>query len=322
MKAIKKEQYKIGLPKALKRKWRVRRPTDVVMVEKSSAFSYVKTGMRTLKLADLPDGKVKMLCVMTKNRAEILRKEGIHVELMAPVDSVDGMSRRKKYRAKAYGELNIVERRELTAIIKSAAVPYPASGAETHIAGGISQRAEMEQLYWASVEIARKMERILKSMPDEDGGGPSRLFRDFVDEEQLAKSFREICLAFYGIDQTAELKGNDKDRVTLVAYLFILVEHEGLGSDTFREKGVTPFYRFVKKHVMTSINATSRTLHNRLRGNMATFRKRLHDEPRDSKYENNYWKTNTFLPNYLKVREIFHATDYYKVLEPLLQKAS
>lgn len=118
------------------------------------------------------------------------------------------------------------------------------------------------------------------------------------------------------------MKGNDKDPVTLVAYLFILVEHEGLGSDTFREKGVTPFYRFVKKHVMTSINATSRTLHNRLRGNMATFRKRLHDEPRDSKYENNYWKTNTFLPNYLKVREIFHATEYYKVLEPLLQKVS
>ena len=142
-----------------------------------------------------------------------------------------------------------------------------------------------------------------------------------MDEKKLAKSFLDIILNFYGIDQTAELKGNDKDRITLVAYLFVLVEHEKLGSSTFSEKGVTPFYEYIKEHVMNNIDATSRTLHNRLRGNMATFRKRLADEPHDSKFQNVYWQTSPYLQNFLMVREIFHATEYYKELEPLLRKA-
>ncbi len=124
-------------------------------------------------------------------------------------------------------------------------------------------RLKTSKIIKGKLDIARKMERFILTLPDEDTKGPSRLFRDFVDEKKLAKSFLKIILNFYGIDQTAALKGNDKDRITLVAYLFVLVEHEKLGSSTFSEKGVTPFYKFIKEHVTNNIDATSRTLHNR-----------------------------------------------------------
>lgn len=35
--------------------------------------------MRSLRLVNLPDGKVRMLCQMTKRRAEELKRQGIAV---------------------------------------------------------------------------------------------------------------------------------------------------------------------------------------------------------------------------------------------------
>lgn len=269
--------------------------------------------MRSLRLVNLPDGKVRMLCQMTKKRAEELKREGIAVDLIAPVDKVSGTSRRGAQKSRLRSELTLHDYREIQALLSA--------GGMVQTVDDTSQREEMERMYWAVVDIARQMERLILTLPDEDTKGPSKLFRDFVDEKKLAKSFLDIILNFYGIDQKAELKGNDKDRITLVAYLFVLVEHEKLGSSTFSEKGVTPFYDYIKEHVMNNIDATSRTLHNRLRGNMATFRERLGKEPHDSKFQNVYWQTSPYLQNFLKVREIFHATEYYKELEPLLRKA-
>ena len=314
MTELNKYHLKVGWSKALQRMWSQGKPLEGAMVRKSGGHKFVRKGMRALKLADLPDGKVKLLCLMTRKRADELRKDGIRVDLIAPVERVSGLSRRKAQRGKARSEFTLHDFRQMSEALLE-------SGGKIQTVDNTSQRAEMEQMYWGVVEIARNMERLLKSLPDEDKGGPARLFRDFVDEGKLAKAFLEICLNFYGIDNKAELKGNDKDRMTLIAYLFILVEHEGLGSSIFSEKGVTPFYRFVKEHVMSNVNATSRTLHNRLRGNMATFRKRLKDEPHDSKFQSTYWQSSLYLQNFLKVREIFHATGYYKELEPLLKKA-
>lgn len=313
MPAPKRYYLKRRLAKAMHSIWSQDWKPNGVMVQKSVGHKSKRKGMRSLRLVNLPDGKVRMLCQMTKRRVEELKREGIAVDLIAPVDKVSGTSRRRAQKSRLHSELTLHDYREIQALLSA--------GGMVQTVDDTSQREEMERMYWAVVDIARQMERLILTLPDEDKKGPSKLFRDFVDEKKLAKSFLDIILNFYGIDQTAALKGNDKDRITLVAYLFVLVEHEELGSSTFSEKGVTPFYEYIKEHVMNNIDATSRTLHNRLRGNMATFRKRLADEPHDSKFQNVYWQTSPYLQNFLKVREIFHATEYYKELEPLLRKA-
>ena len=66
-----------------------------VMVQKSVGHKSKRKGMRSLRLVNLPDGKVRMLCQMTKRRAEELKRQGIAVELIAPVDKVSGTSRRR-----------------------------------------------------------------------------------------------------------------------------------------------------------------------------------------------------------------------------------
>ena len=314
MPELKKYHRKVGWSKAIQRIWRQEELINGKMVRKCVSYKPKRQRMRTLKLANWPDGKVKMLCLMTKKRAEELKRDGVSVELLAPVDVVSGTSRCRVQKGKMRSEFTLYDFRLMSEALLS-------SGGKISTVDDSSQREEMHQLYWSVVEIAQKMERVIKSMPDEDKRGPGGLFRDFVDEEKMAKALMDICLNFYGIDKKAELTGTDKSRITLTAYLFILIEHEGLGCDTFSEKGVAPFYRFIKGHVMTNLDATPRTLHNRLRGKMSSFRKHLREEPRNSKFQNVYWQTSPFLPNFLKVREIFHATDYYKVLKPLLAKA-
>ena len=65
--------------------------------------------MRSLRLVNLPDGKVRMLCQMTKRRAEELKRQGIAVELIAPVDKVSGTSRRRAQKSRVHSELTFLQ---------------------------------------------------------------------------------------------------------------------------------------------------------------------------------------------------------------------
>lgn len=182
------------------------------------------------------------------------------------------------------------------------------------------RKQEMKEMYIAVVSIARRMERLIETAPEDSGGSdkkPDGLFRDFVDEEKLGKCFWKIYTKFFGIEPTAHLEGNDTDKVTFAAYLFSLVEHEHLGSDSFSSKGKQPFFEYIKKHI-PDIEATPRTFHNRLTKTLGTFRKRLAVEERDSDFRNDYWNRNIYLRNFLEVRRNFRNDDYYKELEPLL----
>ena len=123
--------------------------------------------MRSLRLVNLPDGKVRMLCQMTKRRAEELKRQGIAVELIAPVDKVSGTSRRRAQKSRVHSELTLLDYREIQALLSA--------GGMVQTVDDTSQREEFEQMYWAVVDI-----------------GPSRLFRDFVDEKKLAKSFLQM----------------------------------------------------------------------------------------------------------------------------------
>ena len=75
--------------------------------------------MRSLRLVNLPDGKVRMLCQMTKRRAEELKRQGIAVELIAPVDKVSGTSRRRAQKSRVHSELTLLDYREIQALLSA-----------------------------------------------------------------------------------------------------------------------------------------------------------------------------------------------------------
>lgn len=269
-----------------------------------SAMSREK-GLRVVKYADMADGKLKLVCQLTKEKIEALVKNGQKVEILSPVNkslvTKQQRMQQRRYQTKVHRP---ILRRKARLMSQT---------------GGTIQREEMTQMYWAVVEIARKMERVFLTLPDDDGKKPTGLFRDFVDEGKLAVCFKKVSVDFYGIDRKEELKGSGRDVPTFMAYLFILVEHEHIGSGSFSEKGIKPFFRFIQEQGVVNVKCTPRTFYNRLTGNLGTFRKRMQNESRDSQFQQDYWQRNIYLENFLKVREIFHATDYYNVLKPLLQ---
>lgn len=299
------------MAKAMHSIWSQDWKSNGVMVQKSVGHKSKRKSMRSLRLVNLPDGKVRMLCQMTKKRAEELKREGIAVDLIAPVDKVSSTSRRRAQKSRLHSELTLHDYREIQALLSA--------GGMVQTVDDTNQREEIAQMYWAVVDIARQMERVMLTVPDDDGHKPTGLFRDFVDEGKLAACFKKVSVDFYGIDRKEELKGSGRDVPTFMAYLFILVEHEHLGSGSFSEKGISPFFRFVKDQGIVNVQCTSRTFYNRLTDNLGIFRKRMQGESRDSRFQQDYWRRNIYLENFLKVREIFHATDYYNVLKPLLQ---
>ncbi len=307
MPAPKRYYLKRRLAKAMHSIWSQDWKPNGVMAQKWVAYKSQRIGMRTLRLVNLPDGKVKMMCQLSKEEIEALVKNGHKVKIISPVDNGHITTRQRMHqrrmRQKGYSLHNFRK------LVKKG-----------QLIGDTSQRAEMEQMYWAVVEIARQMERVILTLPDDDRKKPGGLFRDFVDESKLALCFKKVSVDFYGIDRKEALKGSDKDTVTFIGYLFILVEHEHLGNSNFSEKGINPFFRFIIDHGIVHAQCTPRTFYNRLKGALGTFRDRMLSESRDSKFQNDYWRANIYLQNFLKVREIFRGTDYYKELEPLLRK--
>lgn len=275
------------------------------MARKSCSATTGVRDMRIVKYVDMPDGQLKAVCLLTKQKIEALRSKGIKVELITP--RVNGKGKKRLNFREAW-----VRRHGLEPAVRHQSGVWNRSG-------GSNQREEIAQMYWAVVDIARQMERVMLTVPDDDGHKPTGLFRDFVDEGKLAACFKKVSVDFYGIDRKEELKGSGRDVPTFMAYLFILVEHEHLGSGSFSEKGISPFFRFVKDQGIVNVQCTSRTFYNRLTDNLGIFRKRMQGESRDSRFQQDYWRRNIYLENFLKVREIFHATDYYNVLKPLLQ---
>ena len=109
MPAPKKYYFKRRLAKAMHSIWSQDWKSNGVMVQKSVGHKSKRKGMRSLRLVNLPDGKVRMLCQMTKRRAEELKRQGIAVELIAPVDKVSGMSRRRAQKSRVHSELTFLQ---------------------------------------------------------------------------------------------------------------------------------------------------------------------------------------------------------------------
>lgn len=178
-----------------------------------------------------------------------------------------------------------------------------------------------EEIAKEQIEIVREMEEIHAELVDilpkrNENTRVYNLFQPFVDAKKLSVCFSSIFKKFFGILPTEKLEGDYNKQIDLIAYFFIIVEWEELGSYIFKEKCKKPFFEYINKNVLKGeLGVTERTFYNRLTCTMDDFRKKLSKEPVSSKFKNECWKNDFFIKDFLKVLRIFHGTEYYKELE-------
>ena len=187
-----------------------------------------------------------------------------------------------------------------------------------------SKRKELLEEYLVLVkEHARLSKRLINygkklhdALPDDDIPIPDfNIFQPFVDENKLSNCFFSIYQEFFGATPTVFLDGYYKKPIDLIAYFFILVEWEKLGSFIFSEKCKKPFFDYVSEKVLANqIGKTERTFYNRLTLTMNDFRQKLMKEPASSTFKGDCWKKDLFIRDFLKVVGIFHGMEYYKEL--------
>lgn len=187
-----------------------------------------------------------------------------------------------------------------------------------------SKRKELLEEYLVLVkEHARLSKRLINygkklhdALPDDDIPIPDfNIFQPFVDENKLSNCFFSIYQEFFGATPTVFLDGYYKKPIDLIAYFFILVEWEKLGSFIFSEKCKKPFFDYVCEKVLANqIGKTERTFYNRLTLTMNDFRQKLMKEPTSSMFKDDCWKKDMFIKDFLKVVGIFHGMEYYKEL--------
>ena len=187
-----------------------------------------------------------------------------------------------------------------------------------------SKRKELLEEYLVLVkEHARLSKRLINygkklhdALPDDDIPIPDfNIFQPFVDENKLSNCFFSIYQEFFGATPTVFLDGYYKKPIDLIAYFFILVEWEKLGSFIFSEKCKKSFFDYVCEKVLANqIGKTERTFYNRLTLTMNDFRQKLMKEPASSTFKGDCWKKDLFIRDFLKVVGIFHGMEYYKEL--------
>lgn len=187
-----------------------------------------------------------------------------------------------------------------------------------------SKRKELLEEYLVLVkEHARLSKRLINygkklhdALPDDDIPIPDfNIFQPFVDENKLSNCFFSIYQEFFGATPTVFLNGYYKKPIDLIAYFFILVEWEKLGSFIFSAKCKKPFFDYVCEKVLANqIGKTERTFYNRLTLTMNDFRQKLMKEPASSTFKGDCWKKDLFIRDFLKVVGIFHGMEYYKEL--------
>lgn len=142
----------------------------------------------------------------------------------------------------------------------------------------------------------------------------SGLFKPYVDENKFAICLRDIYDYFFGPLSTNKLLGCYHKDIDLAAYLYILVEKEKLGNETFSEKGKKPFFDFLINKANITFSMTRRSYSDRIAITMNDFRRNLLNEPSQSKYNRSCWQQDLFIKDFLQVMAIFHATAFYHEL--------
>ena len=149
--------------------------------------------------------------------------------------------------------------------------------------------------------MADECQRFQKWMANRPEGPQFGIFNPCLDENKLAVCFSEVYAHFYGLLRKDSLE-ESCDEVTFAAYLYLLVEREGLGHDNFTTRGKQPFYEFVRTKVV-SIDKGGRLFQYRL-DEMTAFRRKLAGiQPG--------LKTDAYYADYRKIEKRFAATPYY-----------
>lgn len=163
--------------------------------------------------------------------------------------------------------------------------------------------------YLAELEV--KVETYIETNHNNNGGDPPPfgIFNPVIDENRLADCFYEIHSNFFGAD-AKDMLLNDCDDERFAAYLFVLVEKEGLGCENFSSKSQTDFHKYIKTKVLPSGNMkTLKTFNNRLQSI-----KNL----RPSETQGNQPSPMDFDSlNFRKITKFFHDTPYYYQLSKL-----
>lgn len=135
-----------------------------------------------------------------------------------------------------------------------------------------------------------------------------------VDENKLASCFMKLY-SYYFVQRKCFLEGKH-DESLFFAYLFLLVEMEGLGKEGFADNSRKPFFEFIQKRVVEgNMEKTMRTFHNRV-DKLQGLRKQMLFQGGNLS-ENQIWKNNSDYKNFHGIRGIFHKSRYFKELEIL-----
>ena len=264
----------------------------------------LRSGIPVEDLQENPDGTVTVLCYLSGQQIADTRKKGLTVNVVGDAEICFTKGRQglpillEWSDGKKIYQLNLKVR----------------DGAQMS-----GKKVAMQKFYLASVTFTKLVGEMIEKMPDDgDDGSNSGLFQSFVDPGKLASSFWEIFVKFFGIEPEARLTGRSKTIVDFAAYLFLLVEHEGLGSQTFGIKGRKPFFEFVRDRVIPALTMTPRTFNNYIKA-MDGFRKMLEQEPKGSDFRQARWNNTPHIGNYRTISDYFHNTPYYEELKPYLQ---
>lgn len=135
-----------------------------------------------------------------------------------------------------------------------------------------------------------------------------------VDESKLASCFAKLY-GYYFVQRKCLLEGKH-DESLFFAYLFLLVEMEGLGKEGFADNSRKPFFEFIQKRVVEgNMEKTMRTFHNRVDKLQGLRKQMLFQGEKLS--EDVLWKNNSDYKNFHGIRGNFHRSRYFKELETL-----
>ena len=160
-------------------------------------------------------------------------------------------------------------------------------------------------------QMKKELIGYIETNHNNNGGDPSSfgIFNPVIDENRLADCFYEIHSHFFGTN-AKDMLLNDCDNERFAAYLFVLVEKEGLGCENFSSKSQTDFHKYIKTKVLPS--GTIKTL--------KTFNNRLQSikNLRPSETQGNPPSPTDFdFLNFQKITKFFHNTHYYYQLSKL-----
>lgn len=264
--------------------------------------------------------------VLSADEIKEKQKQGRHIAVLGKMaDVTPRMAFVQARKVTATGELPQIPIPTFTPFPRVAAAAMVGGGLLAALGHEVAHRVlrpdatPQEKELYATVEILKKylaeleakVETYIETNHNNGGDGtqPFGIFNPIIDENRLADCFYEIHSNFFGAD-AKDMLLNDCDDERFAAYLFVLVEKEGLGCENFSSKSQTDFHQYIKTKVLPSgAMKTLKTFNNRLQS-IKNLR------PSEAQ-ENQPSPTDFDFLNFQKITKFFQDTHYYYLLSKL-----